>query len=392
MNSQSFIKKQTLSTRSQNPKPSIDAQKIDEILWTIIDRKFDALKNEIKAEIATHLYRHSLVAKVEKASGDKLKTVETSQSRCSVSKSLIRERSWKKNLFQAKAVKVSKNAMKYKGAAKGLNKTVIDQRFKSKSMASSLSNFKPRVGNKWLNNQNTQPSNKVLANNNGTLILDQPIEDLYHSLKDRIAEKCALKPSNNNTSISQLYVNDFEPPIEEIDLNVLNHSFEDFLSVKKDSNRKAEAQTLQNSTDQATKISNYANFHHFLTSQKNKINDSTNSAAYQPTSFRNPCMETIAEQPDIVNNSMMLVEERIDEESGRSRSDPISSSNTGNSHYVFGKASRPVNYRRESIKDQFERRESLLKTTGMLFTFERKQRNSTMDLSVESKDIKNLEL
>jgi len=189
----------------------------------------------------------------------------------------------------------------------------------------------------------------------------------------------------------QTYVNDFEPPVESIDLNILNHSFEDFLSVKKDSNRKPDSGTLKESAGQTGRISSYTNFQHFLSSQRDRVNESTHSVVYQPASFKNPIMETIPENTDYVNNSMLLVEEKADEESGKSKSEPVSSSNTGNSHYVFGRAPKPNNNRRESIKEHFERRESLLKTTGMLFTFERKQRTSIMDLSSESKDIHNFE-
>lgn len=390
MNNQTDIKKQRLSSKSQVSKPGVDTQNIDEILWTIIDRKFDALKSEIKAEIANHLYRQSIVTKVKKGAQEQLNTHETSQSKCSASKSLLNNKSWKKNLFRTgTATQLGKKSQQTKPVKKDIGKAINDQRLKSKTMASSMTNFKPKSGNKWLSTQQTKPQNKVLPNNNGTLILDQPIEDLYYSMKERVAERCI---ANVPKADAQLYVNEFQPPAEEMDLNVLNHSFEDFLSIKKDSNKKAEAQTTRESMGQASRISNYANFQHFLSSQRDKANDSANSVVYQPASFRNRHMETIAETPDVVNNSMMLVEERIDEESVKSKSDPVSSSNTGNSHYVFGKGTKPPNLRRESIRDQYERRESLLKTTGMLFTFERKQRNSAMDLSVESKEINNLEL
>ena len=292
---------------------------------------------------------------------------------------------------QAKTIVHGKREKHIVSIKKDFSKTFTDQRIKSRSMTSSMNSFKSPIGNKWLVNQQPQVSkneNQVLTTNNGTLILDNPIEDLYHSIKNQKAERSIVTTMNQN---EVLYFNDFEPPSEQQDLNVLNHSFEDFLSVKKDSNKKPDFSHLNDAAHHTARISSYSNFQNFLSSQKDRINDSTYSVTYQPASFRNNVMETIPEYTDMVNNSMILVEENIEEDSAKSKSEPISSSNTGNSHYVFGNGNKALK-KRESIKEHFERRESLLKTTGMLFTFERKQRTSIMDLSAESKEIQNLEL
>lgn len=386
------IKKKRLNSQNRSSKALIDTQKIDEILWAIVDRKFEALKSEIKNEIATHLVRYSFLAKTQVEAQHKQNVSKTAQRKQNLNKSLLKVEEKRKHLFdQSKVFTHGKREKHIVSIKKDFSKTFADQRLKSRSMTSSMNSFKSPIGNKWLLSQQPQASkteNRVLTANNGTLILDNPIEDLYHSIKNPKAERSIITTTNLN---DKLYFNDFEPPSEHQDHNVLNHSFEDFLSVKKDSNKKPDYSHLKDSACHTARISNYSNFQNFLNSQKDKINDSTYSATYQPASFRNTVMETIPEYTDVVNSSMILVEENIEEDSAKSKSEPLSSSNTGNSHYVFGKANKALN-KRESIKDHFERRESLLKTTGMLFTFERKQRTSIMDLSAESKEIQDLEL
>ena len=374
------IKKKRLSSQSHSQTPSLKKMsQINEIM-SIVERRLVEFKKGLKEEIKEY-FKHR-----EERQDTERKYV--------LGKSQVKRKENKNRPYLSKTITSNKfgklqmytNMRTTKGRSTKpdeLKSTKKKKGKRNRNLVTSLSFFRPKKENKWLNPRRVdKPPFRDSVNELYSSIkegMNYPGNDKVNKANYPICQSMknnTMSFARNSTQANQV-IGTPQPSSRHItvqpkynkkhdtiaDSGNLNNSFDDFLSVKKESLKESQKESSRAIPMEAFnfhhtgKICQYEDFQTYNTSRKK-----TSDSFVEPMSLRNLHNNSPPEQiiNGFHNNSppeQMAKLESIKEDSV---------SSDGDEHDIF------KTRRKKSIKDQYVRRESLLKSSGMLFTFEKK--------------------